>query len=77
MKTYQMNVAKVADIIAWGCKNLDLLDYNGFKVPVNISKTILGEEVVIYKRELDAEVEVSDMDTDQIFGRSTGAKSCL
>lgn len=77
LKTYQMNVAKVADIIAWGCKNLDLLDYNGFKVPVNISKTILGEEVVIYKRELDAEVEVSDMDTDQIFGRSTGAKSCL
>ena len=56
MKTYQMNVAKVCDIIAWGCKNLNLLDGEGFKVPVDISRSILGEEVELYKVDLEEEV---------------------
>ncbi len=77
MKTYQMNVAKICDIIAWGCKNLDILDYDGFKVPININETIMGEEMIVYKADLDAEVEIKDMDEDAIFGRKTGGASCL
>ena len=77
LKTYQMNVAKICDIISWGCKNLDILDYDGFKVPINITDTIMGEEVIIYKADLDAEVEIRDMDEDAIFGRQTGVESCL
>ncbi len=76
-KTYQMNVAKICDIISWGCKNLDILEYDGFKVPINISNTIMGEEVVLYKADLEAEVEITDMDEDAIFGRQTGGKLCL
>lgn len=77
LKTYQMNVAKICDIISWGCKNLDILDYDGFKVPINITDTIMGEEVIIYKADLDAEVEIVDMDEDAIFGRQTGGETCL
>lgn len=77
LQTYQMNVAKICDIIAWGCKNLGLLDERGFKVPVDISGSILGEEVVLYDMDLDEEVEIQDMDEDAIFGRKTGGMSCL
>ena len=69
IKTYQMNVAKICDIIAWGCQNLDILDYAGFKVPVNIAGTILGEDVVLYDKDLDDDVVIEDMDEDAIFGR--------
>jgi len=77
IKTYQMNVAKICDIMAWGCKNLGLLEYDGFKVPVDISTLILGEEVILYDMDLDADVEIIDMDEDAIFGRKTGGESCL
>jgi hypothetical protein len=72
-----MNVAKICDIMSWGCKNLGLLEYDGFKVPVDISKSILGEEVVLYDLDLDEDVEIIDMDEDAIFGRKTGGESCL
>lgn len=73
MRTYQMNVAKLCDIMSWGCKNLGLLEYDGFKVPVDISKSILGEEIVLYDKDLDIEdVEIVDMDEDTMFGRKTG-----
>ena len=70
-------MAKICDIIAWGCKNLGLLDEKGFKVPIDISSSILGEEVVLYDMDLDEEVEIQDMDEDAIFGRKTGGVSCL
>lgn len=68
-KTYQMNVAKICDIISWGCKNLDILDGNGFKVPINITDSILGKDVILYDADLDGEIEIEDMDEDAIFGR--------
>lgn len=73
VRTYQMNVAKLCDIMAWGCKNLGLLDYDGFKVPVDISNSILGEEIILYDKDLNTEdVEITDMDEDAMFGRKTG-----
>lgn len=73
VRTYQMNVAKLCDIIAWGCKNLGLLEYNGFKVPVDISNSILGEEIILYDKDLTIDdVEIADMNEDAIFGRKTG-----
>lgn len=77
LKTYQMNVAKVCDIISWGCRNLDILGDEGFKAPISINSTLMGEEVILYKADLDDEVEITDMDEDAIFGRQTGGKSCL
>ena len=78
IKTYQMNVAKLCDIMSWGCKNLGILEYDGFKVPIDISKSILGEEVVLYDEDLDEDqIEIEEMDEDAIFGRKTGGESCL
>lgn len=77
VQTFQMNVAKVCDIMAWGFKKLDLLDYAGFKVPVDISGSMLGEEIIFRDGDLDYEVMIEDMDEDQIFGRKTGGQSCL
>lgn len=68
-KTYQMNVAKVCDILAWGCRHLGILDEAGFKVPIDLTGTILGEDVVLYDQDLDGEVVIEDMDEDAIFGR--------
>ena len=56
---------------------MGIFDYDGFKFPVDISKSILGEEVVLYDADLDGEVEIIDMDEDAIFGRKTGGSSCL
>ena len=78
VRTYQMNVAKLCDIMAWGCKNLGLLEYDGFKVPVDISKSILGEEIVLYDKDLDIEnIEITDMDEDTMFGRKTGGDAWM
>lgn len=41
-RTKQMNIAKVCEIITWGCKNLNLLGAEGFKYPIEISKDIEG-----------------------------------
>ena len=46
-KTRGMNVAKVCEIIAWGYKNLGHLDRNGFTVPVNVDKTLIGERLIL------------------------------
>lgn len=77
VKTYQMNIAKLCDIMAWCCKNLGILEYDGFKVPIDISQNILGEEVVLYDEDLDENVEIESMDEDAIFNRKTGGASCL
>lgn len=33
-RTYEMNIAKVCDILSWGCKKLGWLDQYGLKYPV-------------------------------------------
>ena len=61
-KTKQMNVAKVSEIIAWAYKNMGLLSARGFTIPIDISKSILGEDV-IYRDDDISDVEVEIMDT--------------
>ena len=62
-KLYQMNIAKICDIIAWGFKSFKLLDYDGFKVPIDISAAILGEEIVFKDQELDEiEFEIDNLE---------------
>ena len=51
-KTRSMKVAKVCEIIAWGYKNLGHIDRNGFTVPVNVDKTLIGERLIIDEADL-------------------------
>ena len=46
-KKYQMNVAKISEIMVWGFKNLGLLDKNGFKVPIEMHHTDWQECIVL------------------------------
>jgi hypothetical protein len=75
-RTFQMNVAKVCDIIAWGCKNLGFLAYDGFKAPVDISRGIIGEDVILRDGDLDADPEIEIMDENAMFGRNGGERTC-
>lgn len=59
-KTYQINIAKICDIIAWGFKSFDLLGHDGFKVPVNISTAILGEEIIFTEEDME-NFEIEDL----------------
>lgn len=58
-RTRRMNVAKVCEIMAWGYKNVGLLDADGFTVPVKVDDGILDETLVLSEDEL-AERKVSD-----------------
>ena len=49
----EMNVAKVSEIIEWGCRNLGILTEDGFSVPVDINNALLGEALLIDDEMLD------------------------
>lgn len=60
-KTTQMNVAKVCEIIAWAYKNMGVLGEKGFTIDIDITKSILGEDVIYRDDDLrDVEIEVLD-----------------
>mgnify|MGYP004503582485 CR=1 FL=1 len=43
----EMNIAKVSEIVEWGCKNLGLLNEDGFTSKIDINKALLGEALLI------------------------------
>lgn len=51
--TKKMNISKVCEIIAWGCKNLDLMTVDGFKYPIKINEEIDGETLRIDEDRLE------------------------
>lgn len=56
-KTHQMNIAKVAEILTWGCRNMGLLDDHGFAVPIDFQKHLMDQCLVISDDELCSELE--------------------
>ncbi len=40
-RTYQLNIAKVCDILSWGGKSLGWLDKNGLKYPTENNEVVL------------------------------------
>ena len=51
-ETYRMNVAKVAEIIAWGYQSGGLLDETGFTVPLKNQGHLQEQCLVITEQEL-------------------------
>ena len=43
----RMNMAKVCEIMQWCCKNLGLLDENGFCADVNMDDILSGKELLL------------------------------
>ena len=54
-KTRRMNIAKVCEIMAWGDKNLGILDGNGFNVPVKNCTEVSDKSMVLTKAMLAAD----------------------
>ena len=42
----EMNIAKVSEIIEWGCRNMGLLTENGFVIPLDLKSELLGEALL-------------------------------
>ena len=51
--TKKMNVAKVCEIIDWGCKNLSLLNAAGFKYPVYFDAYLNSETLRLEAKKID------------------------
>ena len=51
----EMNIAKVNEIIDWGCRNLGLLTDDGFTAELQLRPELLGEAIIISDKDLKAE----------------------
>lgn len=59
-QTRRMNIAKVAEIMAWGYRNTGLLNDDGFTVPLSYKDTMMEQCLVITDDMLRAEGDDSD-----------------
>lgn len=46
-KAKQMNIAKICDIIAWGCQSFGFLSNTGFSVPVAANQDLQGKSMTL------------------------------
>lgn len=53
IQKHRMNVAIVSDIIFWSLTNMNLLNSDGFQVPLEMNLETLGESFLISKTELN------------------------
>lgn len=56
-KTHQMNIAKVCDIMAWGCKNMGILNQNGFQIALNMEEGDWDECLVMKSDDIKVDEE--------------------
>ncbi len=49
----EMNIAKVSEIIDWGCRNLGLLREDGFTTSLDLKTELLGEALMLEDETLD------------------------
>lgn len=53
----QMNIAKVCEIMTWGCRNIGILNQDGFTVPLKLDEEFLSECLVLPSQEVMVEEE--------------------
>lgn len=59
-KKHQMNVAKVAEIMAWGFRNTGLLDASGFTVALNTTSGVWEECMVLESDQVPCEEQLKE-----------------
>ena len=47
LRKERMNMAKVCEIMQWCCKNLSLLDDDGFREDVNMDDILSGKDLLL------------------------------
>lgn len=59
-KKRQMNIAKVCEILAWGCKNMGLINQDGFQVPLQMNQSEWAECLVLPSEDVVLEDEAAE-----------------
>lgn len=52
-KKKQMNIAKVSEILSWSCKNMGILNQDGFQIPLKMKQSDWAECLVLSSEEID------------------------
>jgi len=60
-KTRKMNIAKICEILAWGCKNMGLMTRDGFCVPVNMSQNSWAECLIMESKDINENKTFEEM----------------
>ena len=55
----RMNVGKICEIMFWALNGLNLVDMEGFRVPIKLDKKYIGESILY---DLDEEVTIEELD---------------
>ncbi|WP_425805128.1 hypothetical protein [Desulfitobacterium sp. Sab5] len=56
-KKRQMNIAKISEIMAWGCKNMGILNQNGFQIALNMEEGDWDECLVMKNDDIKLDQE--------------------
>jgi len=59
-KTKKMNIAKVCDILSWSCKNMGLINQDGFTVPIKLPVEFGAECLSFTSDEIDSDKSFED-----------------
>ena len=51
--THYMNIAKVSEIFTWGCRNLGILDNEGFRITLDPNMQSFSDLLVIQSEDLE------------------------
>ena len=51
--TFRMNVAKVCEILAWGCKDLGIVNQDGFCVQIDKNVGERSECLTLFSEQID------------------------
>ena len=51
--SHKMNIAKVCDIFAWGCKNIGILEKDGFNIDLKMEKQNWDECMVLTSKQVE------------------------
>lgn len=65
-KKKQMNIANVSEILSWGCKNLGILNQEGFQIPLEMRQSDWGECLVLSSEDIDSQEKQVKYDADSI-----------
>ncbi len=62
----QMNIAKVCEIMSWGCQNIGILNQDGFTVPLQFDETSWSECLALPSQEIAVTEEESYTCSNQL-----------
>ncbi len=73
----RMNVGKVCEIIFWALNGLQLVNMEGFQVPYEMDKRMVGESIIYNLDALEKDADGNENDDDEISLEEVGALTSI